>query len=55
VSGDRGGSHNIVMGRGNKFTSSASAGIVGGLGNSISGYNNVILTGYNNQIDAGRY
>jgi hypothetical protein len=48
--GDRGGSHNLVMGMANKFTTWAYSGIVNGVSNVINGESDVILSGDNNVI-----
>jgi hypothetical protein len=50
LAGARGGSHNLVMGTGNKFTTWAPSGIVNGDGNMINGQECVILTGNNNRV-----
>jgi hypothetical protein len=53
VSGDRGGSHNLVLGSQNKFTSAASSGIIGGTANLIAGANDIILSGSGNSLSGG--
>jgi hypothetical protein len=50
VAGDRGGSHNLVLGQQNKFQAWASSGIINGLGNTINGQNTVILSGDRNTV-----
>jgi hypothetical protein len=50
AAGDRGGSHNLVMGSGNKFTTWASSGIVNGDANLLNAREGVILTGNGNRI-----
>jgi hypothetical protein len=49
--GDRGGSHNLVMGTGNKFNASSWSGIVNGDNNLIGAQESVILTGANNSVN----
>jgi hypothetical protein len=46
--GDRGGSHNLVIGRGHTFTKAAFGGLVAGEGNKISNSEASILGGGNN-------
>jgi hypothetical protein len=48
--GDRGGSHNLVMGSQNKFNTWSYSGIVNGVGNLIGGQEDVILSGSGNRI-----
>ena len=50
-SGDRGGSHNLVIGRGNRFTQAAFGGIVAGEVNTISNRANTVLGGLFNAAD----
>jgi hypothetical protein len=53
VSGDRGGSHNLVMGRWNRYLSSSFGGIIAGEGNSIFGECNSVLGGESNLVVQG--
>lgn len=46
--GDRGGSHNLVMGRENKSTTKSCASIVTGDGNTQAGIESIVLGGYQN-------
>ena len=46
ISGDRGGSHNLVIGRGNKFTKAAFGGLVTGEDNTISNVETSVLGGH---------
>jgi hypothetical protein len=50
VNGDRGGSHNVVMGMQNKFNTWAWSGFVNGQGNLIGQQESVILTGTGNTV-----
>ncbi|MGA8660600.1 MAG: hypothetical protein WB586_31185 [Chthoniobacterales bacterium] len=46
--GDRGGSHNLIIGRGNRFTNLAFGGLVAGELNTISAEGNTVSGGFNN-------
>lgn len=52
--GDRGGSHNLIIGRYNKFNKAAVAGFVSGESNALAGLENVILGGADG-ICSGQY
>jgi hypothetical protein len=47
-SGDRGGSHNLIIGDGNRFTKAAFGGLVAGQRNTIAGFGASIGGGFNN-------
>ena len=51
--GDRGGSHNLVVGPGNRFTHSAFGGAVIGWNNTINGINASVYGGLINRADQG--
>lgn len=51
--GDRGGSHNLVVGPGNRFTHSAFGGAVTGWNNTINGINASVYGGLINRADQG--
>jgi hypothetical protein len=53
--GERGGSHNFVMGGGNKFTTWAFNSIVAGNGNLMNGHSSAILSGSGNQITGDQF
>jgi len=53
VSGDRGGSHNLVIGRWNRFLSSSFGGVIAGEGNWLSGEANSVLGGEANRVVQG--
>jgi hypothetical protein len=46
--GDRGGSHNLVIGSGNRFTKAAFGGLVAGEGNTISNQSTSVSGGFSN-------
>ena len=46
--GDRGGSHNLIIGRGNRFTNLAFGGLVAGELNTISAEGNTVSGGFHN-------
>ena len=48
VAGDRGGSHNLVIGGGNRFTRAAFGGFVAGERNTIKGFGASVSGGFNN-------
>jgi hypothetical protein len=48
VAGDRGGSHNLVIGGGNRFTQAAFGGLVAGERNTIKGFGASVSGGFNN-------
>jgi hypothetical protein len=48
VAGDRGGSHNLVIGGGNRFTRAAFGGLVAGERNTIKGFGASVSGGFNN-------
>jgi hypothetical protein len=50
VSGDRGGSHNLVIGAANRFTQTAFGGLVVGTANSIKGYGTSVTGGAGNTV-----
>jgi hypothetical protein len=51
--GDRGGSHNLIIGRGNKFTKLAFGGLVAGEGNTVSNEGTSVSGGFNNIASGG--
>ena len=55
AAGERGGSHNFVMGSANKFTTWAFGSIVAGNSNLMNGHYSVILSGSGNQITGNEF
>lgn len=53
AAGDRGGSHNLIIGRWNRFLASSFGGIIGGEGNWLSGEANSLLGGEANRVVQG--
>jgi hypothetical protein len=53
AAGDRGGSHNLIVGRWNRFLASSFGGIIAGEGNWLSGEANSLLAGETNKVVQG--
>ncbi len=49
--GERGGSHNLVMGRWNKFFDTSFSSFIGGQWNVVRGFESAVISGYHNNLN----